>query len=166
MSTSGTRRAWLEIDEGALCANLRALKGALGPSVHIIPMVKADGYGLGMLDVVRVLESEGIWGWGVATVGEGISLREAGVRSPIVVFTPVVKQDIADAVGQSHNRSCRGGVDPSTSLTRKKSRLLRCSSVNDVSASRSNVSPGSSSMSPIFLRIRCPSRATAMTAAL
>lgn len=63
-------------------------------------MVKADGYGLGMLPVVRALESTGVWGWGVATVQEGISLRDAGIRTPVVVFTPVTKEDFTDAVGQ------------------------------------------------------------------
>ena len=52
-------------------------------------MVKADGYGLGMEDVVRTLESEGPWGFGVATVEEGLRLRSAGVTTPVVVFSPV-----------------------------------------------------------------------------
>jgi alanine racemase len=110
MSTSATRRAWLEIDQDTLRANLRALREPLAPSVQVIPMVKANGYGLGMLPVVRALESEGVWGWGVATVQEGISLRDAGVRSPIVVFTPVVQQDYADAVGQDLSLSISDGT--------------------------------------------------------
>jgi alanine racemase len=100
MSTSGTRRAWLEIDARALRANFEALRGSVGPSVEIIPMVKADGYGLGMLPVVRALEKESVWGWGVATVGEGITLRDAGVRLPVVVCSPVVREEYAEAVGQ------------------------------------------------------------------
>jgi alanine racemase len=52
-------------------------------------MVKADGYGLGMEDVVRALESEEPWGFGVATVEEGLRLRGAGVVIPVIVFSPV-----------------------------------------------------------------------------
>ena len=52
-------------------------------------MVKADGYGLGMEDVVRTLEPEGPWGFGVATVEEGMRLRDAGVMIPVIVFSPV-----------------------------------------------------------------------------
>ena len=52
-------------------------------------MVKADGYGLGMEDVVQALESEDPWGFGVATVEEGIRLRTAGVKTPVIIFSPV-----------------------------------------------------------------------------
>ena len=52
-------------------------------------MVKADGYGLGMEDVVRTLESEDPWGFGVATVEEGVRLRTAGVTTPVIIFSPV-----------------------------------------------------------------------------
>ncbi len=52
-------------------------------------MVKADGYGLGMEDVVRTLESEDPWGFGVATVEEGIRLRGAGVSAAVIIFSPV-----------------------------------------------------------------------------
>ena len=52
-------------------------------------MVKGDGYGLGMEDVVRTLESEDPWGFGVATVEEGLRLRSAGVATPVIVFSPV-----------------------------------------------------------------------------
>ena len=52
-------------------------------------MVKADGYGLGMEDVVRTLESEDPWGFGVATVEEGMRLRGAGVSVAVIIFSPV-----------------------------------------------------------------------------
>ena len=52
-------------------------------------MVKADGYGLGMEDVVRALASEDPWGFGVATVEEGIRLRGAGVSDAVIIFSPV-----------------------------------------------------------------------------
>ena len=63
-------------------------------------MVKADGYGLGMLGVVRALESELPWGWGVATVREGAALREAGIRGPVIVFTPLPPNEYGTAVEQ------------------------------------------------------------------
>ena len=54
----------------------------------LLPMVKADGYGLGAVAVVRALEVIEPWGFGVATMMEGCELRRAGVVRPIVVFTP------------------------------------------------------------------------------
>jgi alanine racemase len=54
-------------------------------------MVKADGYGLGATRVARVLDEKvDPWGFGVATVSEGAALREAGIRRPIIVFTPAL----------------------------------------------------------------------------
>jgi alanine racemase len=51
-------------------------------------MVKADAYGLGAVAVARALEELDPWGYGVATVEEGVELRRAGIERPIVVFTP------------------------------------------------------------------------------
>jgi alanine racemase len=52
-------------------------------------MVKASAYGLGAVPISRALETIDPWGFGVATVQEGIELREAGIARPLVVFTPV-----------------------------------------------------------------------------
>jgi len=52
-------------------------------------MVKADAYGLGMESVVRALEPEGPWGFGVASLEEGERLRAAGVQRPILVASPL-----------------------------------------------------------------------------
>ncbi len=82
-----TDRAWVEIDLANLVDNARAVRHA-AHGAALLPMVKANGYGLGVLAVVRALESVDPWGFGVATVAEGRELREAGVNRPVVVFTP------------------------------------------------------------------------------
>jgi alanine racemase len=51
-------------------------------------MVKANGYGLGAVEVARALEAVDPWGFGVAAVEEGESLRAAGITRPILVATP------------------------------------------------------------------------------
>jgi alanine racemase len=61
-------------------------------------MVKADAYGLGVREVVRALTPERPWGWGVATVDEGLGLREIGVTQPVIVCSPVAGAAIRDAV--------------------------------------------------------------------
>jgi alanine racemase len=65
------------------------VREAVGAHPAIIPMVKADAYGLGAERVVRALEPLGPWGFGVATADEGAALREFGVRRPIVIFGPL-----------------------------------------------------------------------------
>lgn len=90
-------RAWVEIDLAALQENYRALRDAVGGRPAMIPMVKADAYGLGMARVVRALEPLEPWGYGVATADEGAALRELGVRRPVIVFGPVPPQAMETA---------------------------------------------------------------------
>jgi alanine racemase len=85
------RRAWVDIDLGALLRNARAVATHAG--VPILPMVKADAYGLGAVRVARALEELDPWGFGVATIAEGEELRRATIDRPIVVFTPLLVGD-------------------------------------------------------------------------
>jgi alanine racemase len=89
------RRAWVEVDLDALKRNAeRIIQRARVP---LLPMVKSDAYGLGVDAVVRTLETLAPWGYGVATVDEGAGLRRLGVARPIVVFTPLLSDELADA---------------------------------------------------------------------
>lgn len=85
-------RAWVEIDLGALCRNGAAVAARAG--VPILPMVKADGYGLGGLRAALALDSLDPWGYGVATVTEGDELRRGGITRPIIVFTSILRNEI------------------------------------------------------------------------
>jgi alanine racemase len=85
-------RAWVEIDLGALCRNGAALAARAG--VPVLPMVKADGYGVGGLRAALALDSLDPWGFGVATVTEGTELRRGGITRPILVFTPILRTEI------------------------------------------------------------------------
>ncbi len=89
MSTDPRTRSWVEIQPQALRRNLHRIREAIGGSSAIIPMVKADGYGLGMEKVVETLELDDPLGYGVATLEEGLRLREAGVDKPVIVFSPI-----------------------------------------------------------------------------
>lgn len=90
------RRAWVDIDLGALLRNATTIATHAG--VPLLPMVKADGYGLGAVRVARTLERVDPWGFGVATIAEGEELRRASIRRPIVVFTPLLQGDFDAAV--------------------------------------------------------------------
>lgn len=74
------------IDLPALRHNFALAKELVGPKTSLLGVVKADAYGHGALPVAKLLESEGAVALGVATPEEGISLREGGVRSPILIF--------------------------------------------------------------------------------
>jgi alanine racemase len=88
-------RAWVDVDLGALVRNARALRALAG--VPLLPMIKADAYGVGAVAVARALLAEQPWGFGVATIPEGLELRDAGIRSRIVVFTPLLRSEFRDA---------------------------------------------------------------------
>lgn len=86
MTAKAHDRCWIEVDLRALVNNARALaKHARAP---LLPMVKADAYGLGVIPVVKSLEALEPWGYGVATIAEGEEIRAAGIGRPILVTTP------------------------------------------------------------------------------
>jgi alanine racemase len=78
----------LEIDLSALMHNLKAYRQLLSPSVKMMAMVKAEGYGAGSAQVAKLLEFQGADYLGVAYTDEGVALREAGVSLPILVLNP------------------------------------------------------------------------------
>jgi alanine racemase len=89
-SPSETTRAWVDVDLAALVANARTIAAVSGSP--LLPMVKANGYGLGAVEVVRALESVDPWGFGVASVDEGVALRAAGITRPILIASPLLPQ--------------------------------------------------------------------------
>lgn len=86
-------RAWLDVDLAALLRNARRFQELIDSP--LLPMVKADGYGLGAVAVARALEAADPWGYGVATPEEGATLRAAGITRPVVVFSPLQTSGVA-----------------------------------------------------------------------
>ncbi|NNF14337.1 MAG: alanine racemase [Gemmatimonadetes bacterium] len=83
----------------ALRLNFRRISDSVGPASGVLPMVKADAYGVGVEGVVACLEPEGPWGFGVATVGEGMDLRSGGYEGRILVCGPIPLGEIDGALG-------------------------------------------------------------------
>lgn len=79
---------WLEIDLGALGRNVQRVQRLLGAGCALWAVIKADAYGHGAVAVARTLEQLDLPRFCVATIGEGIELREAGIQTPIMVFYP------------------------------------------------------------------------------
>lgn len=89
-SPCATARAWVDVDLSALAANAKTVAAISGG--RLLPMVKANGYGLGAIAVVRALEPVDPWGYGVATVEEGVELRQAGITRPVLLCTPLLPE--------------------------------------------------------------------------
>lgn len=79
------RRAWVEVDLGAVAANTRHLVALVRPA-RLVAVVKADGYGHGATAVARAALDAGASALGVATTAEGLALRADGIRAPILVL--------------------------------------------------------------------------------
>jgi len=81
------RPVWVEVSLQAVTHNLRTVRKHVGPKPEIAAVVKSNAYGLGAVPVTKALEKAGANRFGVTCSNEGIELREAGVRKPILVLT-------------------------------------------------------------------------------
>lgn len=82
----GHGRAWVEIDLDALAHNVAELRSMLPVGCELMAIIKADAYGHGAQRVSARLQCEGIEAFGVATVDEGVILRESGLKGEILVL--------------------------------------------------------------------------------
>ncbi|MFP4297402.1 MAG: alanine racemase [Spirulinaceae cyanobacterium] len=86
ISSTLRQRAWIEISDSAIRHNVKALRQILAPPTQLMAVVKADAYGHGAVNVAEIALSCGAKGLAVATLQEGIQLREAGITAPILVL--------------------------------------------------------------------------------
>lgn len=86
----------LELDLSALQNNIRELQRVNGDN-FFCPMIKANAYGHGVGLIAPALLGSGVTQLGVARVDEGVELRRLGIKSSILIFSPLSRGD-ADAV--------------------------------------------------------------------
>ena len=78
--------------------NIHAIRRAVGAQRKILIAVKANAYGHGAVEVSRMAEQNGVDWLGVATVPEVLQLRAAGIRLPILKFSPAFPEEIPAAL--------------------------------------------------------------------
>jgi alanine racemase len=83
------QRAWVEVDLAALAHNIRTLKAWLNPQTKLMAVVKADAYGHGAVTVAEISLANGADSLAIATLAEGVELREAGIAAPILILGAV-----------------------------------------------------------------------------
>ena len=81
------RWSWVEVDLAALRRNTRAFRSQIERGVRMMCVVKADAYGHGAVRCANVMRSAGADQFAVATVAEGVELREAGITEPILILS-------------------------------------------------------------------------------
>jgi alanine racemase len=90
---TGTQRAIAYIDLGILEENLQMIESCITAGAKTLCVVKANAYGHGAVEVSRRLETAGVDYLGVATIDEGIELREKGIQLPILVMSGLFPWD-------------------------------------------------------------------------
>lgn len=100
LSTMQRDRAWVEIDLQALAHNVQQLRQLLAPQTELMTVVKADAYGHGAVTVAQTALQCGATWLGVATIPEGIELREAGIKAPILLLGATNTLEQVRAVAQ------------------------------------------------------------------
>ena len=93
LATSELRPTRLEVDLDALAHNYRVIAEHVRPA-QVMPILKANAYGHGLVAVARKLESIGAPCVGVAYLEEGLRLRQEGVRMPVLVLGGIVGSQI------------------------------------------------------------------------
>ena len=111
-----------EIDLAAFRANLAALQAHIG-SVELMVVVKAEGYGHGMVACAREARAAGAGWLGVATPAEALALREAGDSGPVLAWLYGVEDDLSPLVAAS--------VDVSAQSVDQVSRLVAAAATTE-----------------------------------
>ncbi len=88
----------LTVNLGHYAENLRTLRARLPENCGMMPVVKADAYGLGAIPIAKRAVAEGATMLAVGSVADGIALREAGIEVPILVLVHTRDDDLALAV--------------------------------------------------------------------
>lgn len=131
-------RSWVEVSRPQIAANFHAIQNVVGPDVEVMPVVKADAYRHGAVEVSRTLQNEGARWLAVSNTDEGVALRDAGITARILVMadflpftreaaiahglTPVIHslEDVAqfDRLAAARAQSCKYHLKIDTGLGR------------------------------------------------
>ncbi len=87
VNSPANRWSWVEIDLGALRRNTSAFKKQIGRATQMMCVVKADAYGHGAVPCIKTMRAAGANQFAVATVDEGVRLRQAGIEWPILILS-------------------------------------------------------------------------------
>jgi alanine racemase len=92
------RPLWAEIDLDALEANYREIVRRVGPNLKVIPSLKANAYGHGIVPVARALSAQGAYALACGSFDEAVAVRAAGVDTKILLFVGYLPETVADVL--------------------------------------------------------------------
>lgn len=92
-------RVYAEINLDAVIHNMEAMHDKISRQTKIMAVIKADAYGHGALEIADTIENmEYLFGYGVATVEEAVSLRSHGIRKPILILGYVFPEQYEEII--------------------------------------------------------------------
>lgn len=92
------QRAWIEVNDQALIYNVQQLKSLLSAKTQLMGVVKADAYGHGACKISKTILEAGVDWLAVATLPEGIELRLAGIKAPILILGAIDRPEQIQAL--------------------------------------------------------------------
>ncbi len=95
-----SRRTYIEINLKNYILNLKNIEKITGTKV--IPVVKSNAYGCGAIEIAKISEDNGIEFIAVAFIEEAEKLRESGIKSKIIIFNYMFKEQIKNAVNKNY----------------------------------------------------------------
>lgn len=142
------QRAWIEVDATALAHNAGVFRRAIPAGTRLAILVKANGYGHGMLVAARAAIAGGADQLMVVSLEEGLALREAGLTIPVLVVYPIDARSIDEALAGDLELSV-AGVDSGrrlvaawgSSRARADGRTLRLHVEVDTGMGRGGIQP-------------------------
>jgi alanine racemase len=138
--------------------NLEGIRQAVGQNCKILIAVKANGYGHGAVEVSRLAEKTGVDWLGVATVPEGLQLRQAGIKLPILKFSPAFSEELPAALsgGLTLAVCSRENVDDLQAVCRAGDLAANVHLKIDTGMGRVGVSPEEAPSLAAYIENECP----------
>jgi alanine racemase len=138
--------------------NLEGIRQAVGPDRKILIAVKANGYGHGAVEVSRMAEAVGINWLGVATVPEGLQLRAAGIKLPILKLSPAFPEEMQAAVqdGLTLTVASRENADALEAVCRADELKTNIHLKIDTGMGRIGVTPEDAPTLAAYIEGNCP----------
>ena len=117
--------SWVEIDLGQFRTNIEIVRKHIGNNLYCLP-VKANAYGHGLVKMALAAEEAGVDYLGVAHLQEGIELRRAGVKIPILVFGAFHENQIPDLIQNNLEFSISSKFKADLVAEKYQQHQLRC----------------------------------------
>jgi len=139
-------------------SNIEGIRCAIGEQRKILIAVKANAYGHGAVEVARMAEAIGVDWLGIATVPEGIELRNAGISLPILKFSPAFPEEMQAAVDNDITLSVceRENSEKLNEIATELGRKINVHLKIDTGMGRIGVTPQDASQLSQYIEAECP----------